>query len=285
MIPNFLAVGVIAFSTMAFSAETLEAQEFTSAKALDCQDPANYGQSLAHLKQCRERNRGFFGFFASETEGATGYMTCLDEGLRRSLIEDMAEAIDSEDQSKIRSADQALETLRAYCETIETDIAGVTSDLTAEATRQVAGITDVLWSRLWHPEFIGYLLDPKGLYRGYFDTDIWNTISLQIGESYDAQWFYDQEAIVSVTNVAGDLTRERAEIWKYRGTADLRLLLDDGRIDERTVSVEYTMAAAPAYVSDVNLAGFYLVEADVELGTTFDAFYKRFPVLSENEKP
>ena len=45
------------------------------------------------------------------------------------------------------------------------------------------------------------------------------------------------------------------------------------------------MAAAPAYVSDVNLAGFYLVEADVELGTTFDAFYKRFPVLSENEKP
>ena len=50
MIPHFLAVGVIAFSTMACSAETLEAQEFTSAKALDCQDPANYGQSLAHLK-------------------------------------------------------------------------------------------------------------------------------------------------------------------------------------------------------------------------------------------
>ena len=267
-----------ACSMPAFAQEGREDQE------VDCRDPASYARTISNLKSCRAQKGGLFALFTTEDESAAGYVTCLDDNLRQTLIKEVADAHSEQDQSKVRAAEHALAPYRLYCKKIDQEISAVAGDMAAELTKQIEAVTDVLWMRLWQPEFIEYLLDPKGFYRGYFDGELWSIARAAIDESYDPQWFYDHEAVVTVSDMSGDISSDEPFVWVYTGSAELHLRLEDGRREDKAVRISLTIGADASHASDVNLAGFYVIDAELEdMSKVFEDFYDQFPTEPKKE--
>ncbi|KXJ57930.1 MAG: hypothetical protein AXW12_19475 [Thalassospira sp. Nap_22] len=206
-------------------------------------------------------------------------MTCLDRSLEAVLTKDLAEAIEAEDQQKIRIAELSLDTFKRYCNDVESEFIQVPERMDELVQTHVEHLADVIWTRLWQPQFIDYVLDPHGYARGYFSEPAWQTLSADILETYDAQWFFDQEAMLSVALLDQDVAELEDHTWEVKVTLAVRLYL--GKSDERLElkhDERYLIGANAKYVSDTNFAGLYLIETDADIAPVFETIYETFPV-------
>jgi hypothetical protein len=253
--------------------------------SLDCSNPQSYGVSLANLEACRSGSSVPFWSVLFKEESAAGYITCLDEGLERTLIREVAESQEEGDELQTASAIEALDVFRQYCRSTDEEFASRMQNLEQELLLQVDQISTFLWMRTWELDFITYLLDDTGFNRAYFSDDIWTEIKTGIEKNNRRQWFYDQRALVMAYDLEPTLEQLDGYQWQYEGKVRLSARTEDDRKKEAIVPVKYVFGSNPLHASDINPGGFYVTDLDIDLKTAFDQIYEALPIVKNSEKP
>lgn len=279
-----MVVFVLSFAVVASAAFAVMADSKSGATSVDCSNPQSYGISLANLEACRSGGAVPFWSVLFKEESAAGYITCLDKGLERALIKEVAQAQEKDNDLEITAAVEVLDVYRQHCRATDEDFASRLQNIDQELLAQIDQISTFLWMRSWHLEYIQYLVDDTGFTRSYFSDESWVEIKAIIQKSFQTQWFYDQKAIVMAFDEEPSLEQLDKYQWQYVGKVRLSARTEDNRHKELLVPVTYFLEASPLHASDINPGGFYVTDVDIDLKSTFDEIYKALPVIANPER-
>lgn len=280
-----IIIFVLAIAAVTGAAFAVMADSKSGHATVDCTNPQSYGIRLVNLDACRSGSSVPFWSVLFKEESAAGYITCLDDGLERTLIREVAEAQEKDDDLEIAAAIEALDVFRQLCRSTDEEFASRLQNVDQEIMAQIDQISTFLWMRSWQLDYIQYLVDDTGFNRAFFSDEIWNDIKADIQNNYQRQWFYDQRAVVMAFDFEPRLERLKEYQWQYEGKVRLSARTEDDRSEVLEAPVKYILGADPMHASDINPGGFYVTDLDVDLKRAFDQIYEALPIVKAGQNP